>query len=146
MTRSTHNALLVFIIGLAALLSHSIAHANPLGTCTVNTPEGPVSQSGVTEQFCIDEMSGGGAYTWTPDSSGSGDRHLLLCDGTWTFEGAIHCDGNLQSVDAHTTELWLNGGWDADGFAEGFSMIIMLFIAGLGIGLVISVIRKAKGA
>ena len=135
----------MFIVGLAALISHSMASANALGTCTVNTPEGPISQSGITEQFCIDEMAGGGEYTWTPDPSLVSDRHLLVCDGTWIFEGGIQCYGTLQSVDSRNTELWLYGGWDADGFAAGFSMVIMLFVTGLGIGLIISVIRKTKG-
>lgn len=60
---------LVFIFGLTALLYVSAINAEggPLGTCTVFTPEGTNVQSGITEQFCIEEMSGGGEYVWEPD-------------------------------------------------------------------------------
>ncbi len=146
MTRSNVQALCVFIIGLAALLSHSMAHAG----CTVYDPDGFVWEAypDASPGYCADVVAGlGEGYTYTEDGpSGESNRRLLVCDGVWIFEGGISCDGTLEAVNAQATKLWLNGGWDADGFAAGFSMVIMLFVTGLGIGLIVSVIRKAKGA
>lgn len=71
---------------------------------------------------------------------------LPLCDGDWSVDvgGELLCSGTVSQVDGAQADLWITGGWDADAFAEGFSGIILLFVAGLGVGLVVSMVRKLR--
>ena len=70
---------------------------------------------------------------------------LALCD-SWSLDGsgALVCTGTLSVVDGANADLWITGGWDADAFGAGFGGVVLLFVTGLGVGLVISMVRKLR--
>lgn len=72
---------------------------------------------------------------------------LVLCDVPFELDpaGVVKCPGVASQIDGAQAELWIYGGWDGDSFAEGFGGVVLLFIAGLGVGLVVSMVRKLRG-
>jgi len=71
---------------------------------------------------------------------------LVKCEGTVTENayGGPVCSTGWVAIDSAQTELLVAGGYDAESFDIAFGGFLLLWVAGLGIGLVASIIRKAK--
>lgn len=68
-----------------------------------------------------------------------------ICPGTSTIlNGIPTCSDGWDMLDATATEFLLTGGFSVEAFEIGFAGIFGLWVAGLTIGLIISIIRKAR--
>ncbi len=73
---------------------------------------------------------------------------LLACDGTFAYSSYrgkewVRCSEWVE-IDATQTQLLVSGGFDQDAFEVAFGGVLTLWVAGLSIGLIISIIRKAN--
>lgn len=72
---------------------------------------------------------------------------VLMCDAEWAvsaMDGTVSCSGAGTAVDASNMALLIAGGFDADAATVGFAGVITLFAVGLGVGLIVQVIRKLR--
>jgi len=71
---------------------------------------------------------------------------ILQCSTGFVVDGQglITCPETLENVDSAQLELLLVGGFDRDAFDIAFAGVIGLWVVGLTIGIIVSVLRKTR--
>ncbi len=69
---------------------------------------------------------------------------MVICDGVAgsSNQGYATCSTGWQVIDATQTQLLVSGGFDAEAFGIAFSGVLLLWVSGLAVGWIVSIIRK----